>query len=53
MFHGEIQDDHQAIAREEAGCRLLPLIHTVTEEDVRENYLQVKKHGQLLLEMEF
>ncbi|SMD01212.1 conjugal transfer protein MobC [Pedobacter nyackensis] len=52
MFHGEIQNDHQTISDEEANYKSLPLIQVVTDEDVRENYLKVKKDVQHLMELE-
>jgi len=43
MFHGEIKNDHQEIAREEASYVPLPEIRKVTQEDMEENYNQIKK----------
>ncbi|MFN0290157.1 conjugal transfer protein MobC [Pedobacter helvus] len=43
MFHAEIQNDHEAIAKEESEYSLIPLIAEVTVEDVNENYLKIKK----------
>ncbi|TBO44257.1 conjugal transfer protein MobC [Pedobacter kyonggii] len=43
MFHGEIQNDHEAIGREEAGYVPIPVVANVTESDVEENYKRVKK----------
>ena len=43
MFHGEIQNDHQGIAREEKAYRPLPVIAEVTATDVQENYMRVKR----------
>jgi len=42
MFHGEIQNDHNAIAREEAAYKPIPLIKQVTPTDIQENYLRIK-----------
>lgn len=52
MFHGEIQNDHGAIAKEEAAYRSLPVIGNVTAEDVNENYLRVKADVQRLMKIE-
>ncbi|ETZ20144.1 conjugal transfer protein MobC [Pedobacter sp. V48] len=52
MFYGEVQNDHEAIANEEVAYRPLPIIQRVTKEDVRENYLKVKKDVQRLMELE-
>jgi len=43
MFHGEIQNDHEAIAREEAVYVPLPEIRKVTQEDMQENYNKIKR----------
>jgi hypothetical protein len=42
MFHCRLQNDHEAIAKEEAGYRKIPVIDYVSEEAVTENYYQVK-----------
>ncbi|RQO75661.1 conjugal transfer protein TraG [Pedobacter sp. KBW06] len=42
MFHGEIQNDHQAIAKEEREYQDLPEISDVTAEDVEDNYQKIK-----------
>lgn len=52
MFHGEIQNDHETIAREEVGYKPLPVIANVTVEDVKENYLKVKSEVRRLVELE-
>lgn len=52
MFHAEIQNDHAAIKKEEEGYRPLPFIQEVTAEDVRENYLKIKREIEALLKAE-
>lgn len=52
MFHAEIQNDHDAIKKEEEGYRPLPFIQQVTAEDVRENYSKIKREVADLLEAE-
>ena len=42
MFHSEIQNDHEAITREEASYKPIPVIQKVTVEDIQENYLKIK-----------
>lgn len=49
MFHAEIQNDHAAIACEEATYRPIPKFATVTAEDIRENYLKIKDDIRQLL----
>jgi hypothetical protein len=43
MFHGEIQNDHGALAREDAGYVDLPVVKSVSPEDVERSYERVKK----------
>jgi len=52
MFHAEIQNDHQAIKKEEERYRALPVIQRVTAEDVRENYVKIKREVEALLKTE-
>jgi hypothetical protein len=42
MFHSRIQNDHEAIAKEEAAYKPIPKVAEVTEEDVIENYIRIK-----------
>jgi hypothetical protein len=42
VFHSEIQNDHGAIAKEEAAYRPIPLIDYVSPEDVEEHYKKIK-----------
>jgi hypothetical protein len=42
IFHCEIQNDHEAIAKETAAYRELPQIRRVTTEDVQETYKKIK-----------
>jgi len=43
MFHGEIQNNHEAIAQEEAAYVALPEIRKITSMDLQENYDKIKK----------
>ncbi|MDB4926564.1 conjugal transfer protein MobC [Mucilaginibacter sp.] len=52
MFHSEIQNDHQAIKKEEAGYKPIPLIKRVTEEDVIESYERIKNEIEDLINCE-
>lgn len=49
MFHAEVQNDQKAIQKEEACYRPLPIVQQVTNEDVRENYLKIKREVEVLL----
>jgi len=42
MFHSAIQNNHEAIAKEEAAYKAIPIIDHVSEEMVMETYIQIK-----------
>ncbi|MES2277119.1 MAG: conjugal transfer protein MobC [Bacteroidota bacterium] len=42
MFHSRIQNDHEALAKEEAAYKPIPVVELVSEEMVRETYAQIK-----------
>jgi len=52
LFHSEIQNDHEAIAVEEAAYKPIPLIEYVSPEDVEENYKKIKTEINLLVKEE-
>ncbi len=52
VFHSEIQNDHKAIAREEAAYKPIPIIEKVSATDVQEAYLRVKEDIQDIFEVE-
>lgn len=52
MFHSEIQNDHQAIAAEEASYKDIPLIAPVSFVEITENYLRIKAEIVELVERE-
>lgn len=52
MFHCEIQNDHLAIAKEEACYKSIPVVENVTYADVIENYIKIKADVETLLETE-
>jgi len=55
VFHNEIQNDHDALKKEEQGFKAVPIVKNVTAEHIEENYLRVKEeikhliHDELLL----
>lgn len=49
MFHCEIQNDHKAIAAEEASYKPIPIIEKVSADDVAENYKKIKSDVEQLL----
>jgi len=52
MFHGELQNDHEAIKKEEANYKPIPIVRQVSAEDVRENYLKIKRDIRSLVASE-
>jgi len=42
MFHSRIQNDHKAIAKEEAAYKPIPVVEIVSEEMVQETYAQIR-----------
>ena len=52
MFHAEIQNDHGAMAREEALFKEIPMVKVVSPEMVEENYKQIKRDIFELLKAE-
>jgi len=49
MFHAEIQNDHKAIAVEEADYVPIPIIDEVSVVDIRENYERIKRQVNELI----
>jgi hypothetical protein len=52
VFHSEIQNDHSEIKKEENSYRPIPIIATVTELDIQENYKRIKSDIVDLLDNE-
>jgi hypothetical protein len=52
LFHSEVQNDHEAIAKEEAGYKAIPIINQVSGEDVQENYQRIKNEVAGLIKSE-
>lgn len=53
MFHCSMQNDHEAIAREETTYRAIPVLEHVSEEAVMENYQQIRVDIEGLIRFEF
>lgn len=49
MFHSEVQNDHKAIAKEEANYKSIPIVQTVSAEDIAENYKKIKNDEERLI----
>lgn len=52
MFHGEIQNDHEAIAKEEKLYKPIPVVKMVSAEEIRTNYQSIKAQVADLLKAE-
>jgi len=52
MFHCQVQNDHKAIAAEEAAFKPIPQINAVSATDVAENYALIKAQVEQLLREE-
>lgn len=52
MFHSEIQNDREGIAKEEAGYMPIPVVENVTYANVIENYIKIKADVDWLLQEE-
>ncbi|RYZ55463.1 MAG: conjugal transfer protein TraG [Sphingobacteriales bacterium] len=52
LFHSEVQNDHEAIAEEEARVKPIPVVDRVSAKDVQGNYLRVKEEVEDLLQRE-
>lgn len=52
VFHSKIQNDHDALKREEADFQPVPKIRTIDSEIIEMNYLQIKQDIQELIASE-
>ncbi|RZM27274.1 MAG: conjugal transfer protein TraG [Pedobacter sp.] len=52
LFHSEVQNDHEAIAEEDARFKPIPVVDRVSAEDVQGNYLRIKEEVEDLLQRE-
>ena len=51
-FCGEILNDHDALAKEQETYRGLPILSTISQKEILDNYLQIKKDIQSILQSE-
>ncbi|WP_345949158.1 conjugal transfer protein MobC [Mucilaginibacter sp. PAMB04274] len=49
VFHNEIQNDHEAIKREEEAYQPIPVIQDVTSDLIQDNYIRIKDDIKRLL----
>lgn len=52
MFHSQIQNDHEKIARTEKGYKAIPVIKNVSLEEIKQNYEAIKVQVSDLLKSE-
>lgn len=52
VFHSEIQNDHKAIAKEEGNYKPIPIVKSVSETDIQENYKKIKADIENIFEIE-
>lgn len=50
VFHAEIQNDHDAIRKEEENYRSIPAIRKITPYEIQENYFRIKKEIAQIVE---
>lgn len=51
-FHGEIQNDHDALKKEQRDYKPLPVVRQVTTAMIQRNYLQIKQDIQDIIQSE-
>lgn len=52
IFHSRIQNNVAQLKQEETGYRDIPVIRQITEQEIQDNYMQVKLDVQLIIEQE-
>lgn len=52
VFHNEIQNDHEALRKEEQAYKPIPVIKNITAEEIEENYLKIKREVEDLINTE-
>jgi hypothetical protein len=52
LFHGEIINDHEGIKRETESYETIPKVREVSQQEVQENFMQVKLDVRLIIENE-
>jgi type IV secretory pathway TraG/TraD family ATPase VirD4 len=50
IFHNEILNDHEGIRREEEAYRPIPSVRNVTQQEISENYLQIKREIEYIVD---
>jgi hypothetical protein len=50
IFHNEILNDHEGIRREEVAYEPIPMVRNVTHEEILENYLQIKREIEYVVD---
>jgi hypothetical protein len=52
IFHSQIQNDVQQLKSEESHYKNIPAVREITEQEIQDNYMQVKLDVQLIIEQE-
>ena len=52
IFHSEILNDHAALKTEEAGYSPIPKIRNITQQEIEDNYFQIKEEIMAIIESE-
>jgi hypothetical protein len=50
IFHNEILNDHEGIKREEDSYHAIPRVRNVTQQEISENYLQIKREIEYIVD---
>lgn len=50
IFHNEILNDHEGIRGEEEAYRPIPSVRNVTQQEISENYLQIKREIEYIVD---
>jgi hypothetical protein len=50
IFHNEIMNDHEAIKREEDSYEPIPLVRNVTQKEISDNYVQIKREIEYIVD---
>src|SRR5690606_771202 len=50
IFHNEIMNDHEAIKREEDSYEPIPSVRNVTQKEISDNYVQIKREIEYIVD---
>jgi hypothetical protein len=52
IFHNEILNDHDAIKQEEDAYQPIPRVRQITQQEIQENYLRIKREIEYIVEQQ-